>query len=131
MSLRRPSAALFAAVSAIGLWLPASPAFGRWRVGGRASARGRPPPGLPPVQPDRASNRASRSCSSTLDPTAGPGHSFTEDVPEGVTPKFDSGIVPPGTFKDVPNVSSLPPGTYKVRCKIHVVVNGTLTVSGA
>ena len=63
-----------------------------------------------------------------LDPTAGPGHSFTEDVPEGVTPKFDSDIVPPGFAKKVPNVPSLAPGMYKVRCKIHVVVRGTLTV---
>src|SRR5947207_11671498 len=63
-----------------------------------------------------------------LDPTAGPGHSFTENVPEGVTPKFDSDVVPPGTFKDVPNISSLPPGTYSFNCKIHNVLKGTLTV---
>ncbi|HVW34797.1 MAG TPA: hypothetical protein VHL53_19850, partial [Acidimicrobiia bacterium] len=44
------------------------------------------------------------------DPTAGPGHSFTENVPDGVTPKFDSDVVPPGLFKDVANISSLPPG---------------------
>jgi plastocyanin len=62
------------------------------------------------------------------DPTAGPGHSLTETVPEGVTPKFDSDIVPPGTFKDVPNISSLPPGTYAFNCKIHNVLKGTLTV---
>ena len=62
------------------------------------------------------------------DPTAGPGHSFTEDVPEGVTPQFDSDIVPPGFAKEVPNVPSLAPGTYGVRCRIHVVVKGTLTV---
>jgi plastocyanin len=63
-----------------------------------------------------------------IDPTAGPGHSFTENVPEGVTPKFDSDIAPPGTFKDVQNVSSLPPGTYSFHCKIHEVLKGTLTV---
>jgi len=62
------------------------------------------------------------------DPTAGPGHSFTETVPEGVTPRFDSDVVPPGTFKDVPNISSLPPGKYAVHCTIHEVVKGTLTV---
>ena len=62
------------------------------------------------------------------DPTAGPGHSFTENVPEGVTPKFDSDVVPPGLYKDVPNISSLPPGKYRVHCKIHEVVKGTLTV---
>jgi hypothetical protein len=62
------------------------------------------------------------------DPTAGPGHSFTETVPEGVTPKFDSDIVPPGTFRDVSNVESLPPGTYKFNCKIHNSLKGTLTV---
>ena len=62
------------------------------------------------------------------DPTAGPGHSFTETVPEGVTPKFDSDVVPPGTFRDVPNVESLPPGTYKFNCKIHNSLKGTLTV---
>ena len=48
-----------------------------------------------------------------------------------MTPKFDSEVIPPGTFKQVPNVASLAPGKYKVRCKIHVVVSGTLTVSGA
>jgi plastocyanin len=62
------------------------------------------------------------------DPTAGPGHSFTEVVPEGVTPKFDSGIVPPGTFRDVANVPSLPPGQYNFRCIIHEVLKGKLTV---
>jgi plastocyanin len=62
------------------------------------------------------------------DPTAGPGHSFTENVPEGVTPRFDSDIVPPGTFKDVPEVPSLPKGKYVFHCKIHNVLNGTLTV---
>jgi plastocyanin len=63
-----------------------------------------------------------------IDPTAGPGHSFTETVPEGVTPRFDSDVVPPGTFKEVPNISSLPPGTYSFHCKIHEVLKGTLTV---
>ncbi|HEY0397088.1 MAG TPA: hypothetical protein VGF00_01790 [Acidimicrobiia bacterium] len=62
------------------------------------------------------------------DPTAGPGHSFTENVPEGATPRFDSDIVPMGTFKDVPNISSLPPGKYTFHCKIHEVLKGTLTV---
>ena len=62
------------------------------------------------------------------DPTAGPGHSFTETVPEGVTPKFDSDVVPPGTFRDVPNISSLPPGKYSFNCKIHNVLKGALTV---
>jgi len=62
------------------------------------------------------------------DPTAGPGHSFTENVPEGVTPKFDSDIVPPGTFRDVPEVPSLPKGKYIFHCKIHDVLKGTLTV---
>ena len=63
-----------------------------------------------------------------LDPTAGPGHSFTENVPEGVTPKFDSDIVPPGTFKDVPEVPTLAKGKYIFHCKIHDVLKGTLTV---
>jgi hypothetical protein len=62
------------------------------------------------------------------DPTAGPGHSFTENVPDGVTPKFDSDVVPPGLYKDVENIASLPPGKYNVHCKIHDVVKGTLTV---
>jgi plastocyanin len=62
------------------------------------------------------------------DPTAGPGHSFTQTVPEGVTPKFDSDIVPFGTFKEVPGISSLPAGTYSFHCKIHDVLKGTLTV---
>jgi hypothetical protein len=62
------------------------------------------------------------------DPTAGPGHSFTETVPEGVNPKFDSDVIPFGTFKDVPNIESLPPGTYPFHCRIHDVVKGTLTV---
>jgi hypothetical protein len=62
------------------------------------------------------------------DPTAGPGHSFTEVVPEGVTPRFDSGIVPPGTFRDVADISSLPPGKYSFHCVIHEVLKGSLTV---
>ena len=62
------------------------------------------------------------------DPTAGPGHCFTENVPDGVTPQFDSDVVPPGLYKDVENIASLPPGKYNVHCKIHDVVKGTLTV---
>src|SRR5581483_7678868 len=62
------------------------------------------------------------------DPTAGPGHSFTEDVPEGIKPRFDSDVVPPGLYRDVPNIASLPPGKYKVQCVIHDVVKGTLAV---
>jgi|SRR5919106_4273713 plastocyanin len=62
------------------------------------------------------------------DPTAGPGHTLTETVPEGVTPKFDSDVVPPGTFKDVANVESLPPGQYSFNCKIHSGLKGMLTV---
>src|SRR5437764_11229218 len=62
------------------------------------------------------------------DPTAGPGHSFTENVPDGATPRFDTDVVPFGLFKDVPEVASLPPGKYAVHCKIHDVVKGTLTV---
>ena len=62
------------------------------------------------------------------DPTAGPGHSFTETVAEGVTPRFDSDIVPPYTFKDVANVETLPPGQYSFNCKIHSVLKGQLTV---
>ena len=63
-----------------------------------------------------------------LDPTAGPGHSLTENVPEGVTPRFDSDIVPFATFKDVPQIPSLPKGKYIFHCKIHDVLKGTLTV---
>ena len=62
------------------------------------------------------------------DPTAGPGHSFTENVPEGVAPKFDSDVVPFGLFKDVADVAKLPPGKYVFHCKIHDVLKGTLTV---
>ena len=62
------------------------------------------------------------------DPTAGPGHTFTENVPEGVKPKFDSDVVPPGTFKDVPDIPTLPKGKYSFHCTIHDVLKGTLTV---
>ena len=130
MSFRRPSAALFAALAVLGLSVPGAPG---------ASAAGGPVPEhtvFAVLQGYMPSNQITiRQGESILfvdiDPTAGPGHSFTEDVPEGVTPKFDSEVIPPGTFKQVPNVASLAPGKYKVRCKIHVVVSGTLTVSGA
>lgn len=124
MSLRRPSAALFAALSAVGLGLPAAPASAAGPVPNTVVAL---------LQGYMPSNQISIKQGESIlfidaDPTAGPGHSFTEDVPEGVTPKFDSGIVPPGTFKEVPNISSLAAGKYKVRCMIHIVVKGTLTV---
>ena len=126
MSLRRPSAALFAAVSAVGLCLPAT----------GASAAGPVPEHtvVAFLQDYAPSSKINIKQGESIlfvdaDPTAGPGHSFTEDVPEGVTPKFDSGVVPPGIFKEVPDIPALPPGTYKVRCKIHVVVKGTLTVA--
>jgi hypothetical protein len=126
MSLRRSSAALFAALAALALGLPAAPASADGAAGKHAvvaffmdyfpSSKITIEQGESIVLVD-------------LDPTAGPGHSFTEDVPlDGPQPRFDSGVVPPGTFKEVPNVSSLAPGTYKVRCSIHVVVRGTLTV---
>lgn len=126
MTLRRRAAALFAALSVTGLVLPATPASAEAVAGKHAvvaffmdyfpSSKITIEQGESIVLVD-------------LDPTAGPGHSFTEDVPlDGPQPRFDSGVVPPGTFKEVPNVSSLAPGTYKVRCSIHIVVRGTLTV---
>ena len=53
---------------------------------------------------------------------------FVDTDPEGVTPRFDSDIVPPYTFKDVANVETLPPGQYSFNCKIHNVLKGQLTV---
>ena len=125
MTLRRPSAALFAAAATVGLWLPAAPA---------PAAGGVPEHTVVAFLRDyQPSNKVSIKQGESIrfvdgDPTAGPGHSFTETVPEGVTPKFDSDIVPFGTFKDVPNISSLPAGTYSFHCKIHDVLKGTLTV---
>ena len=129
MSLLRPSAALFAALSAVGLGLPAA----GFLVDGASAAGPVPNTVVALLQGYMPSNQINIKQGESIlfidaDPTAGPGHSFTEDVPEGVTPKFDSGIVPPGTFKEVPDISALAPGEYPVRCKIHIVVRGTLTV---
>jgi plastocyanin len=62
------------------------------------------------------------------DPTSGNGHSFSEVVPEGTPPKFDSRITPPGTFTDVEDVANLQPGEYAFHCKNHEVMHGKLTV---
>ena len=125
MALRRPFAALFAAVSAVGLWIPAAPASAAGPVPEHAVVAF-----LRDYMP--SSNVTIKQGESIrfvdADPTAGPGHSFTENVPEGVTPKFDSDVVPPGTFKDVPDIAALPPGKYTFHCKIHEVLKGTLTV---
>src|SRR5688500_6682445 len=126
MTLRRRAAALFAALSVTGLVLPATPASAEAVAGKHAVVAF--------FMDDFPSSKVTIEQGESivlvdLDPTAGPGHSFTEDVPlDGPQPRFDSGVVPPGTFKEVPEVSSLAPGTYKVRCSIHIVVRGTLTV---
>src|SRR5688572_17935750 len=126
MSLRRSSVALFAALSVTGLVLPAPPASAE-SVGGKHAVIAFFMDYFPSSK--ITIKQGESIVLVDLDPTAGPGHSFTEDVPlDGPQPRFDSGVVPPGTFKEVPDVSSLAPGTYKVRCSIHVVVRGTLTV---
>jgi len=124
MSRRRPSLVLFAAVAALAVGFPAP-----------ASADGPLPEHLvfAFLMDYFPSSRVSIKQGETIlfidaDPTAGPGHSFTEDVPLDATPRFDSGVVPPGTFREVTDVSSLAPGEYKVRCSIHVAVKGRLTV---
>ena len=126
MTLRRPSAALVAALVVAGLALPATPASGEAVAGKHAVVAFF----MDYFPSSKISIKQGESIVLVdLDPTAGPGHSFTEDVPlDGPQPRFDSGVVPPGTFKEVSDVSSLEPGTYKVRCSIHVAVRGTLTV---
>jgi plastocyanin len=125
MRLRRPSAALLAAASAVGLGLPAAPASAAGPVPEHAVVAF--------LRDYMPSNQLSIKQGESIlfvdaDPTAGPGHSFTETVPEGATPKFDTDIVPFGTFKAVPDISSLPAGKYSFHCKIHDVLKGTLTV---
>ena len=125
MSLRRPSLALFAALSAAGLLLPVTPASAEAVAGKHAVIAFL----MDYFPSSRITIKQGESIVLIdLDPTAGPGHSFTEDVPLDAIPRFDSGVVPPGTFKEVPDISSLPAGQYKVRCSIHVVVKGTLTI---
>jgi hypothetical protein len=128
MSLRHPSAALFA-LAVAGLVLPATPASAEAVAGKHAVVAFF----MDYFPSSKITIKQGESIVLVdLDPTAGPGHSFTEDVPlDGPPPRFDSGVVPPGTSREVANVSSLAPGSYKVRCLIHVVVRGTLTVSGA
>jgi len=125
MPLRRSFAAVLVLACATGLFLPAAP----------ASAAGAAPEHtvvafLRDYMPssDVTIKQGESIRFVDADPTAGPGHSFTENVPEGVTPKFDSDVIPFGLYKDVPKISSLPPGKYAVHCKIHEVVKGTLTV---
>ena len=126
MIRRRPLAALFAALSVAGLALPAAPASAEG-VGGKHVVVAFFMDYFPSSK--ITIKQGESIVLVDLDPTAGPGHSFTEDVPlDGPQPRFDSGVVPPGTAKEVPNVSSLAPGEYKVRCSIHIVVRGTLTV---
>ena len=126
MTLRRRAALLLAALSVTGLVLPATPASAEAVAGKHAVVAFF----MDYFPSSKITIKQGESIVLVdLDPTAGPGHSFTEDVPlDGPQPRFDSGVVPPGTFKEVPNVSSLAPGTYKVRCSIHIVVRGTLTV---
>jgi hypothetical protein len=126
MTRHRLPAALFAALAVAGLVLPAPPASAEAVAGKHAVVAFF----MDYFPSSTISIKQGESIVLVdLDPTAGPGHSFTEDVPlDGPQPRFDSGVVPPGTAREVSNVASLTPGTYKVRCSIHVVVRGTLTV---
>jgi plastocyanin len=65
-----------------------------------------------------------------LDP-AGGGHSVTSAAQNAGTgaPLFTSGIVSPGSKKDVGGVSGLPAGSYPFKCQIHGFMKGTLVVS--
>ncbi|HET9769796.1 MAG TPA: hypothetical protein VFS16_02820 [Acidimicrobiia bacterium] len=126
MKLRRPSTVLAAALCTAGLLLPVAPASAE-SVGGKHVVVAFFMDYFPSSKV--TIKQGESIVLGDLDPTAGPGHTFTEDTGlEGPQPRFDSGVVPPGTAKEVPNVSSLAPGTYKVRCSIHIVVRGTLTV---
>ncbi len=64
------------------------------------------------------------------DPFSGQGHTVTHNVAEGQPVLFDTDIVPFGSSVTVPNVENLPPGDYLIRCRVHPIMRGFLSVGG-
>jgi plastocyanin len=64
------------------------------------------------------------------DPLAGEGHSVTHAAPPGEQ-LFDSPITPPGGVSEVSGIAELRPGSYRVTCRVHAFMTGTLTVGRA
>ncbi len=62
------------------------------------------------------------------DPFAGVGHSFTQGTPEGVAPKFDTGVIAPGASAEVKGISDLRQGEYLIQCTVHAPMRGHLFV---
>ena len=62
-----------------------------------------------------------------MDPLAGEGHSVTQVAPPGEQ-LFDSIIVPPGGAGEVIGASELPTGSYRITCRVHAYMSGTLEV---
>lgn len=61
------------------------------------------------------------------DPLAGEGHSVTHAAPPGEQ-LFDSPITPPGGASEVSGVTDLRPGGYRITCRVHAFMTGTLEV---
>jgi plastocyanin len=65
------------------------------------------------------------------DPFSGLGHTVTHNVAEGQPVLFDTEVVPFGSSVKVPNIENLPPGDYLIRCRVHSIMRGYLSVGGA
>jgi plastocyanin len=64
------------------------------------------------------------------DPFSGQGHTVTHNAAEGQPVLFDTDIVPFGSTVTVKNVENLPPGDYLIRCRVHSIMRGYLSVGG-
>ena len=62
------------------------------------------------------------------DPFGVRGHTYTQNTPPGVAPRFDSDVAMPGQVVEVRGVEKLPPGEYPVACRIHPDMQGGLIV---
>jgi plastocyanin len=64
------------------------------------------------------------------DPFSGLGHTVTHHSAPGEPVLFDTDIVPFGSTVQVPGVESLPNGEYLIRCRVHSIMRGYLSIGG-
>jgi plastocyanin len=64
------------------------------------------------------------------DPFSGQGHTVTHQAAPGEPVLFDTEVVPFGSTVQVPGVEDLEEGEYLIRCRVHPIMRGYLSIGG-
>jgi hypothetical protein len=65
------------------------------------------------------------------DPFSGQGHTVTHDNGPDQPRLFDTEVIPFGSTIQVPGIEDLEAGEYLIRCRVHSIMRGYLSIGGA